>query len=119
MNNEVKKRSQDDPEVLNIDEPLESDPIVEEIVIQCCEEPDLEDIVLIDLTEIEKTKQDLSVRDITKKEEIKEKINCFVCNSIMEGGVYLCPVCATFYCRKCIKSVIDRGGICLNCKHRV
>ena len=60
----------------------------------------------------------MSVSDITKEVEEEQK-NCYVCNTIMHGGVYLCPICGTFYCGKCIKSVIDRGGQCLNCKQTI
>jgi len=113
------KEKRKDPEILVVNEPSFDEPIVEEIVIQCREEPDLEDIILIDLKDIEKTREELSISEITKENEEREKIRCYICNYSIKGGVYLCPICSAFYCKKCIKSVIERGGKCMKCKKTV
>ena len=103
----------DEPKTDTTDEKLSDEPIVEEIEIQFIEEPELEDIVLIDLSEIEIISDQPSESEISIEEET---VNCYLCNSTINGGTYLCPICGTFYCKKCIKSVVDRGGQCFSCK---
>jgi hypothetical protein len=115
MTDDINNPAQDDPKILTIDDSTEDNPIVKEIEIQCCEEPELDEIIFLDLTEIEKTRQDMSVNEIVKSEQV----SCYVCNNSIGGGTYLCPICGTFYCKKCINSLIDRGGQCWNCKEAV
>ena len=59
--------------------------------------------------------------DAESNNKNKQKIaeNCFICNNELKGGRFLCPVCGTFYCKTCIKSVVKHGGQCWSCKKKI
>ena len=62
--------------------------------------------ISLDLTEIEKEEieQTESELDIEKSEFI-----CIVHKGTIDGAVYICPNCKTFYCVRCANALKEKG----------
>ncbi|MFX1452788.1 MAG: hypothetical protein ACFFCM_18270 [Promethearchaeota archaeon] len=46
----------------------------------------------------------------------KEKKICLVCKGKVSGfETFLCPICETFYCHKCIRALVDQENMCWAC----
>ena len=75
----------------------------------------LDDIspISLDLTEIEKKEieQTESELGIEKSEFI-----CIVHKGTIDGAVYICPNCKTFYCVRCANALKDKGEKCWSCE---
>jgi len=55
---------------------------------------------------------------IITEEEVtvsKEKKVCLVCKVKLERGMYICPDCYTFYCKKCSDTLKDLENVCWVC----
>jgi effector-binding domain-containing protein len=60
-----------------------------------------------ELEEIKKTESEVDVE--------KQKVTCIVHKGPIEGNLYLCPHCKTFYCAKCAKTLKEQGEECWSC----
>ncbi|MHA1996562.1 MAG: NosD domain-containing protein, partial [Promethearchaeota archaeon] len=56
----------------------------------------------------EKTEKELEIE--------KPKEYCIVCNGILKGTNYICPICETKYCIRCAIMLSERGEECWTCK---
>jgi hypothetical protein len=61
--------------------------------------------------EIEELKKTESEVDIEEK-----AITCIVHKGPIDGAVYICPKCKTFYCSRCANALKDKGEKCWSCK---
>ena len=60
-----------------------------------------------ELEEIKKTESEMDIE--------KQKVTCIVHKGPIEGNLYLCPHCKTFYCAKCAKTLKEKGEECWSC----
>ncbi len=61
-----------------------------------------------ELAEIQRTELEV---DIEKKEVI-----CIVHKGPIDGAIYLCPKCKTYYCFKCAQALKEKGEKCWSCE---
>ncbi|MFX1237804.1 MAG: NosD domain-containing protein [Promethearchaeota archaeon] len=57
--------------------------------------------------ELEKTESELNIQE--------EEFKCLVHKGIIRRNVYICPYCRAFYCRDCVKALLDKGEKCWAC----
>ncbi|GAH83711.1 unnamed protein product, partial [marine sediment metagenome] len=51
--------------------------------------------------------------------EIEEReFICVVCRDHIDGPVYICPRCKTFYCVKCATALKDENENCWSCNYQ-
>ncbi|MFX1236078.1 MAG: hypothetical protein ACFFAS_04095 [Promethearchaeota archaeon] len=66
---------------------------------------------IIDIEKLEKERKETEAEFSVEK----PKYTCLVHKGQIEGDVYLCPHCQSFYCQKCVKVLKDNGDNCWSC----
>jgi len=66
------------------------------------------DLTEIEKKEIEQTESELGIE--------KSEFICIVHKGTIDGAVYICPNCKTFYCVRCANVLKDKGEKCWSCE---
>ncbi|MHA1371934.1 MAG: hypothetical protein ACTSRA_19725 [Promethearchaeota archaeon] len=61
--------------------------------------------------EIQQTESEMDIE--------KSKFICVVHKGTIDGAVYICPKCQTFYCVKCANVLKDKGEKCWSCENEI
>ena len=71
---------------------------------------------IVDLTEIEKEELKRTESEVNVE---KPKVLCVVHKGPIEGNIYMCPKCNTFYCVNCARILKMRGEKCWVCDNPI
>jgi parallel beta-helix repeat protein len=74
--------------------------------------------ISIEEKEIEQAQKEVEELKKTESEvDVKElDIKCVVHKGTIDGAVYICPQCKTFYCTRCANTLKEKGEKCWSCE---
>ena len=72
--------------------------------------------VSLDLTEMEKEELEQTESELGIE---KSEFICIVHKGTIDGAVYICPNCKTFYCVRCANALKEKGEKCWSCESEV